>query len=136
MARKHDLNRYGGTYTRANVDWYRCIYCGEEGGITDDHVPPISKAYLVDENHREIYPACSRCNSILKDKGIYLDDRAIVLYYLLEKKNKKWLKIPDWTDEELEEMEYGMVKHIKQGLARKKKAKRQLEYIKLIYKVI
>lgn len=132
-ARQEDMNQYGPTYTKAPVDWQQCIYCGEAGDITRDHVPPISKASHVIMSERKIYPACANCNAILNNNGLYIDDRAAYLYTRLQTKYKKILKMPHWGQEELDELGYTLRVSIKNSMVIKTYIERRLDYIKCVY---
>ena len=47
---------------------YECAYCGFSGGVTVDHVIPISRGGTNDR--KNIVPACSKCNSSKRDREV------------------------------------------------------------------
>jgi hypothetical protein len=56
---------------------YKCVYCGSNKCITQDHVVPLSRGgtHSVDN----VVPACHRCNSGKKDKPAPMFQRVLVL---------------------------------------------------------
>ena len=99
-----------GAYTALFENNSRCYYCGVPATCMD-HFPPIvlyetgGEAWLI--------PSCTECNSILGSDFHYtLEQRKAHVKYQLEKRYKKVLAIPEWTDDELIDMEYALLQHI------------------------
>lgn len=86
---------------RLNGHW--CLYCGMVA-TTEDHFPPISyslRGFLL--------PACSECNTFAGTS--YPTNLAKRIEYVkerLKKKYRKILRMPVWTQDELNEMGYGL----------------------------
>lgn len=71
---------------------------------------PISWNYVsrkrAPKDRSRVIPACSNCNNLLGSKPLFtIRDRAIYLHAKLQKKYYTTLSLPDWTNEELEELE-------------------------------
>jgi len=127
--RKLDIKRYHTTYTRLDVDWEVCIYCGDEGEITTDHVPAISLAALVDMDDRLLVPSCRPCNLMISNDGLDIQERAEILYKRLKRKYKKILSIPDWDEDELKDLGYNLRMKITKDVIVKTHISRRLENI-------
>jgi hypothetical protein len=86
----------------------KCTYCNTEGEeIVRDHV--ISAASQGHRNYKKhgnwIVPACHTCNGLLSDVPLTtIPERCGYLLDMYENKFKKILKLPDWTDEEIDSM--------------------------------
>jgi|GEM_PF-3254422 len=94
-----------------------CYCCGV---VSDcfDHVPPLHYVSRLPEdeiNQYKLrkYPICNECNSILN--GLIIIDKKNRIKFVidkLKKKYKKFLSMPDWSIEELEELEPKMREHV------------------------
>lgn len=127
MTRKHDMKRYHSLYKRISTNWDRCYYCGDIAE-TLDHVPPISCADLR-ENHILI-PCCRDCNVRLGNVFlIEIEDRCKYICKSLKRKHKKVLNMPDWTDEELDELGYNLRCEVINRLEQKKFIERRIEFL-------
>ena len=88
---------------------YICMYCGDPADQRE-HVTP----YSYTGNNTHMVWSCGECNNIagsllfsnIRDKGIYINDK-------LQEKYKKLLDVPQWSDEELGELDGGMKKYVK-----------------------
>lgn len=90
-----------------------CVYCGA-AGETIDHVTPISFNYTRRPSNAparsgERVPCCRECNSLLGAKALFsVPERAHEVAGCLERRYRKELNAPVWTDEELGELEPGL----------------------------
>lgn len=87
-----------------------CYYCGQLA-TTIDHVPPQSaRIELHSLGLTTKFPffevgACKECNSALGARGIWtLAGRKRYIKAFLQKKYKKYLRIPDWDEAALKEL--------------------------------
>lgn len=98
--------------------YFFCCYCGVPASDFD-HVVPWSwnhtgKRKTKNRNKETCVGACSECNSLLsnyflhsiKDRADYLSDRLALRY-------KDLLKMPVWSEEELDEMGYTQATYIR-----------------------
>lgn len=93
---------------------YTCEYCGLVAD-TVDHVPPVSiRPVLVGLGLDSMYPfvvvrACRQCNSTLGDRALWtVEQRRDYIKSWLQRRYKKYLNLPDWTDAELNALEYSL----------------------------
>ena len=99
------------------VDNEFCIYCGV---IADcyDHVPPIS-AFIKNAPAFK-FAACTECNSMLSSNSeTNLKKRRDYLFKKYYKKYKKVFNMPDWSIEELNELDSSMRTFVINGLKAK-----------------
>lgn len=100
-----------------------CIYCGSTNSIHRDHIIPKSWSMnytFFNTSSNPIVPACSECNRTLSNIPIHTpEDRADHLIDVYEKKWKKILKMPDWTNEEMQELGPSLRKSLKHSLKEK-----------------
>lgn len=92
-----------------NGSWHECFYCGMPAD-TVDHFPPVSRVHdyrslgLLHETYVTV-SSCKECNSILADSlQETLIDRVEALKNKLQKRLKKHLKMPEWFQDEVDEM--------------------------------
>lgn len=96
-----------------------CSYCGQVAD-TLDHIPPLLRVEMLTAAGQECdgpyvkVPACIECNSALTslNKMTLKERRAHVRGYL-RKKYKKFLKIPNWDEDELAEVDPAFAKEIR-----------------------
>ena len=96
-----------------------CTYCGLINGDHRDHVIPVSFTHT-----QRIYegtvcvPACRECNTSLSNlMYVTIESRAGYLLGKYRQKYKKILLMPNWTEEELEEMSSTFQATIRANLA-------------------
>ncbi len=93
------------------IDRNRCAYCGVQAD-TIDHVPPIEIAYCYGPSNFtsfEYWPACKQCNCVLGAKDLRtLAARKKEIARYLRRKYWKLLKMPYWTDEEIDDLGYNL----------------------------
>lgn len=101
---------YDASYMNRGIPGDPCAYCGQVSD-TMDHIPPLSMVASMSATGQECQgpfikvPACRECNTYLttliiltvKGRRKYIKDR-------LRKKYQHFLRIPNWDEEELEEM--------------------------------
>ena len=97
--------------TRRGATGYDCTYCGTalEGEDT--------------RSKEDCVPACRECNGLLSIAG-----RAGYLVSRLADRHKKLLETPDWSNEDLEELEGRLRTHVKSLQLKKKLVKARISY--------
>jgi hypothetical protein len=87
-----------------------CAYCGVTSDAVD-HIPPIHLVERcieigIDVSNPRTYPACRECNSILSGQLVTsIAERRRIVQAGLRERYKKYLRIPRWDDDELEELD-------------------------------
>jgi hypothetical protein len=112
-----------------------CTYCGAWDGNNRDHIVPVSYNYngRKASTYRNTVPCCQECNVLLSNRLYFsLPSRAAYLLGTYERRYKKLLKQPDWSDEEIEELGPSMRTSIIQTMKDKNEVRRQLEYLALV----
>ena len=116
-----------------------CTYCGAWDGDNRDHVVPVSYNHNVSRkvtnkvSYRGTVPCCRECNVLLSDRLYFsIPSRAAYLLGTYERRYKKLLKQPDWTEDELEELGPSMRTSIIQSMKDKQEVRRQFEHLKLV----
>lgn len=112
-----------------------CIYCGMPADSID-HIPPkcIRPFILEDEYMKKRHPfievdACRECNSALGAKLPWdISGRKLKIKEYLKKKYRHFLKIADWSEEELKDMDRILKDEIRIGLFIKKITKKRLQW--------
>lgn len=121
-------------FTHAHTGyWHECFYCGEPAD-TVDHYPPVSRVhdYRALGNRFETYvtvSCCRECNTYL---GNTLQDtlleRAEHAKDILEKKLRKDLNMPEWFDDEIEQLGSMMKKFMAAAKRRYERARKRIDY--------
>lgn len=85
---------------------YACIYCGDTTSLTRDHVVSVSwTGHKRSYKKGDIVPACKECNAILGNKPLHcISKRAAYMAVALEKKYRRLINHPTWSEDELKEM--------------------------------
>ncbi|MFZ2315990.1 MAG: hypothetical protein WAW86_10105 [Gammaproteobacteria bacterium] len=97
--------------THQSMNDYECFYCGFHGE-SKDHVPAVSHARDYPEYERLLVRSCLMCNSLLGHR--FLPTLHLRSSYLLEKYRRKLMKIismPDWAEDEIEELQALLLQH-------------------------
>ena len=110
-----------------------CIYCGVRA-TTVDHFVPISIVFMLIQTGTPIrgkflLPSCGECNSIAADrlfktvaaKRRYIHER-------LRKKYRNLLDMPDWSDEEQEELGWALQTFVRAGMEQKSVLRQRLAW--------
>lgn len=85
---------------------------------TIDHVPPVSARPILKEMGVEKWafmevPSCQECNSAIGAKALWtVRERKAWVKEFLKRKYRRILKLPDWTEEETEELGRGLKDHV------------------------
>ena len=91
-----------GAYHPIGADASTCFYCGQPATCMD-HFPPVSQ--YVHGSDSWLVPSCSECNSLAGDSIQYtLEQRRAYVREKLSKRYRKLLNMPEWSDEELNEL--------------------------------
>jgi len=96
-----------------------CIYCGMPAN-TKDHVIPYS--YLRNSKRRnncapsvgQVVDCCAECNNLLGSKALFsVPERANEIAVCLERRYRKELNAPYWSEEEINELGPSLKKQVK-----------------------
>lgn len=109
-----------------------CIYCGATAQCRE-HVIPVSYlsfARTYDQSLVWIVPACNNCNSLA---GAYIafsiPEKAKYILSRFKIKYKKLLKQPEWTQDELNNLDYNLKEMVWGGLVAKRIALERLSIL-------
>jgi hypothetical protein len=99
-----------------------CYYCGiATNGI--DHVPPrcvrpILLQLPIDRIPRFLeVSCCNECNSALGRRPLWtLTERKVYIKKWIKKRYKYYLKLPEWSDNELDKIGPGLRQHVEAGM--------------------
>ena len=115
-----------------------CYYCGLPASSIDHVIPRSLLEDLQDipDAMREItagrrltVPACRECNCMLSDNyDETLADRKARLKERLRRKYRSILVVPDWNDDELEQVSEALQSHIRAGIAHRNLIRRRLAW--------
>lgn len=115
----------------------RCFYCGELGA-TRDHVFPHSARTNGDDRifqGAETVNACGECNSLLGNKNAhFIEDRILDLIGALTKRYQLDRLVPDWDDEELEELGRGLRNAISYHIHQRQRAINRVVYATTVWR--
>tara|TARA_R110000744_G_C18889873_1_gene507793 strand:- start:22 stop:447 length:426 start_codon:yes stop_codon:yes gene_type:complete len=115
---------------------YSCTYCGDSAEDLD-HVIPHSYASSTGKRSykkTKVVPCCRRCNSLLGNKHYFVIwERAAYLFNTYKRKGNKLLSLPEWTEEELEDMGDNFKKDIKKDRHLKEKLIEKLNVLELVH---
>ncbi|UVX31734.1 hypothetical protein PRB79_gp54 [Klebsiella phage VLCpiS13d] len=117
--------------SEARINDKFCFYCGDNSQITRDHVIPVS--YTGGKGHydrNDVVDCCMQCNSLLGNVPIHtVEERAEYLYSKIYHKYKKFLKIPDWTQCELDELSSELRSQIAASMKMKEYAQQRISHL-------
>jgi hypothetical protein len=92
MSRRDNKNRL-------HIRGDRCLYCGLPA-TTEDHFPPASYA-----KSGLLLPACRECNNLAgTEYPISLIDRSLHVKSRIRKRNLRFIRHIEWSDEELADL--------------------------------
>lgn len=135
MGRRETLRHLDAMYEPRGQIGDPCTYCGVVSD-TMDHVPPLVIAEMTREaeltlaNLRKV-PACRECNSTLSGARILtIKERREAIKEKIRKKYRKFLSMPQWDDDELEEVSPEMAKYIMASLAIANHTRARLRWMK------
>lgn len=116
-----------------------CTYCGAWDGDSRDHVVPVSfnrnvnRAGRSSVSYSGTVDCCRECNSLLGAVPCHtVPTRAAYLLAAIERRYKKLLREPDYTEEELEEYGPGIRASIIQSTKDKSEIRRRLEHLAIV----
>jgi hypothetical protein len=94
-----------------------CVYCGDWYECIDHRVPidwpGNSQSYAAGD----IVAACRECATLLaRFPKLGLTARARYLTRAYQKRAAKWLRVPFWHEEELQELGYGLQTQVRRAL--------------------
>lgn len=117
--RRAALSIYDPVYDKKGDYGDPCTYCGQVSD-TLDHVPPLNMVYIKAEVGLECegpfvkVPACSECNMLLgKVHKVSIKERRAHIKDAIKKKYKRFLKIPNWDEDELEDVDPAFARDIR-----------------------
>lgn len=137
--RKQESIRYEDLYEIFRIPlhaegWTRCFYCGAPAD-TLDHQPPISRVSdyraLALEHERFVKAlACRECNGLLGNElhGTLLE-REEDLKARLRKKYRRYAELPDWNEDQLDDMGPRMRAEIRRSMRLKQAIVDRLTFI-------
>ena len=115
------------------LGYFQCIYCGMPAD-TMDHVPPISRVacYKSMKLKHEFFlkvPCCNQCNLVLSNS---LQDtilrRIEFLKKRLSKKLAKKLRVADFTDDEIKEMDRVLASDVRRSIIERDESLDRIDY--------
>ena len=125
MIRQHGIKP---NERRKRIRGNQCVYCGQTA-TTDEHFPPYSYS-----DFGYILPACSECNNLAHTaypKNFM--DRVDHVRLKLRAWHHKLLELPEWTEDELADMEWELATDIRRALKRKEFLESRLSWEPALY---
>lgn len=115
-------------FFRTRIDGKRCVYCGDPCQ-SEEHWPPASYGNL-----GYVLPCCLECNSFAGTEWpTDFLKRCRHVKDKLEKKYYKLAHLPEWSDDELDEIGYGIREGILQCRGESRRAKRRVAWNAMVY---
>ncbi len=98
-----------------------CFYCGLPAG-TVDHVPALNKVEelraVYDLQHYTKVPSCQECNGVASDEPhVDIFERRKFLKDKLRIRYKKYIKLPDWEEDEIESLGYSLRMNVESAMS-------------------
>jgi len=94
-----------------------CIYCGDWYECRDHRVPIDWPGNRRNYAAGDVVSACRECTVLLSNfSKVTLSARSEYLTRAYEKRAAKWLRVPPWSERELQEMGYGIQTQIRRAL--------------------
>lgn len=111
----------------------QCVYCGDPAQ-SRDHTTPYAHAGRIPRRKRrggsdagETVPACTECNSALRDQFIVgVESRRAFIYDWLRERYAQTIAARSWTSDELSELGPTLRTDVEAGIARKRRLERRL----------
>jgi hypothetical protein len=105
-----------------------CIYCADIGNVRHHYKESVAnsgkkRSYKVNE----ILPTCNECNALLGSKNPSYNECCYFLYDKVSRRHKSIISMPNWEEEELEELSGHLKRQIKASLTMKKIHLQRLE---------
>ena len=134
MKRRDLLRIYDPIYRETGRYGDPCTYCGQVSD-TLDHIPPLVMVGAMASTGANLdapfikVPACHECNSILGAVNrMRIRDRRAHVKDALRKKYKKFLRIPNWDEDELEEVDPAFAREIRASVNFAKHVRARLKW--------
>ncbi len=108
-----------------------CGYCGSTVSITRDHVIPSSWA-RESRSYRDgdTIRCCRECNSVLSDIALFsVESRANYLISEYIRRYDAAIRTPNWSDEELAELDYSLRAKVESARFEKEFIMRRLSHL-------
>jgi hypothetical protein len=118
------------------VELSRCEYCGEIA-TTIDHLPPkVVRNRLMALGRFEQYlpffrliPACHECNVALGARVPFsFKGRKRYIKYWLKRRYGKYLRLPNWSDDDIAELGFDLKSSVRKALTIKRHAEARLSW--------
>ena len=114
-----------------------CFYCGELATDRDHLLPASLDASGRVQNGRDTVLSCRECNSILNNYApLSVEARIIHLRDKLRKKYKLHKRMPEWDDDELQEMGNGLLSHIQSKVLERQRAMQRVENVSATLRLV
>ena len=108
-----------------------CSYCGDPADSLDHFIPHIRNRThsLKSFKRSEVIPSCRECNTLLGEKLFEsIGGRAGYLHTKYQTRYSKIISMPEWGNEELEELGYNLRSMVEQEIKTKKDVLRRVEH--------
>ena len=98
-----------------------CIYCGDIGKDRHHYKESVAnsgrkRSYKKDE----VLPTCRECNSLLGTANPEYTECCYILYDKVSQRHKDIISMPEWDEDELNELAGHLKRQIKSSLSKKK----------------
>lgn len=111
---------------------YTCTYCGSPSDSLD-HVVPQSYTNSTSFSKDLVVPCCRECNTLLSNTFNHtISDRCYFLIPKYQKRYKRELNMPDWTEQELNEVSEDMANFVSSSLSFRDETKLRVENLKFV----
>lgn len=115
-----------------------CIYCGSTNECKE-HVIPVAFLGLIrsyNQSNNWIVPSCERCNTLAGSEVFFsIPKKAEYLIKRYRQRHKKEINMPEWSQDEIDELEYKFREMIYAGLTAKRVLINKLDFLKSISKM-
>lgn len=116
---------------------YVCVYCGCEKQCRE-HVIPVSYLGLTrsyNPNLNWIVPSCNKCNQLAGNQVFFsIPEKAEYIIKEYRKKYRKIILSEDWTEEEINELDYNLRNGIKAQIILKELVISKIEFLETVVK--
>jgi hypothetical protein len=105
-----------------------CIYCGMPAS-TKDHLLPVTMTGDTVRKFVAVVPSCIQCNSAIGDRvGYRVTERRAEAHRCIERKNRKLLVAPRWTEDDLDELGPLLRFHVEDSVVRREVVEHRLSW--------
>lgn len=109
-----------------------CMYCGASAECREHVVPVSYLSFARSYNEKLVWlvPACNNCNSLAGPFIAFsIPEKAKYVMSRFKLKYKKILNYPEWTEEEMKSIDYGLKEMVWAGIVAKRVAKERLSVL-------